>query len=181
MTDESHKEAIKRVLRYIDCNKEEDMSLDHLAKVACISKYHFHRLFRGYMGISLGQYMKLKRIERSMHDLTFGEQNILDIALSSGYENHTSFVKAFKKELDALVEDGVLNMIGPSEWAAPAFVVQKKDGRIHWVSDFRGLNACIEQKHYPLPKIKDIMNRRKKYKYFTKIDLSMFYYCRNGN
>ena len=99
MTEESHKEAIKRVLKYIDRNKEEKMTLDDLAKVAHISKYHFHRLFRGYIGVSLGQYIKLKRIERSMRDLTFGDQNILDVALSSGYENHASFVKAFKKEL----------------------------------------------------------------------------------
>ena len=97
---EYHKKAIKRVLKYIDTNKEEQINLETLSKVASVSKYHFHRLFKGYMGISLGQYMKLKRIERSMHSLTFSDRNILDIALSSGYEDHSSFVKAFKKELN---------------------------------------------------------------------------------
>ena len=43
--------------------------------------------------------------------------------------------------------------------------------------DFRALNEQMEQRHCPLPKIMDIMNRRGKYKHFTKIDLSMMYYC----
>jgi AraC family transcriptional regulator len=99
MTDESHKAAIKRVLVYIDRHKDENLDLDTLSKVARISKFHFHRLFRGYMGVSLGQYIKLARIEKSMHGLTFGNHSILDIALSAGYETHASFVKAFRKEL----------------------------------------------------------------------------------
>jgi hypothetical protein len=44
------------------------------------------------------------------------------------------------------------------------------------VSDFQELNKLIKCKPFPLPIIQDIMNRRGKYKYFTKIDLSMFFY-----
>ena len=83
----------------------------------------------------------------------------------------------FKDELQNMVNDGILEPCGRSHWAAPTFVVPKKDNRVRWVSDFRELNKLIVRKPFPMPKIQDIMNRRGKYKYFTKIDLSMFFYC----
>ena len=84
----------------------------------------------------------------------------------------------FLQELHRLCDEGVLEKVTePSGWAAPTFITPKKDGRVRWVSDFRELNKLLVRRPFPLPRIQDIMNRRGKYKYFTKIDLSMFFYC----
>ena len=45
------------------------------------------------------------------------------------------------------------------------------------MSDFRRLKKIIIRKPFALSSIQDIMNRRGKYKHFTKIDLSMILYC----
>jgi hypothetical protein len=82
----------------------------------------------------------------------------------------------FLAELQRLIDSKVLIKCGASEWAAPTFIIPKKDGRVRWVSDFRKLNDNLKRKIYPLPRIQDILHRRKGYKYFTKLDISMQYY-----
>ena len=70
-------------------------------------------------------------------------------------------METFKRELDHLVELGVLSYQGSSEWTSPSFIQSKKDGRVRWISDLRALNNRIKRKQYPLPITQDIRRKKK--------------------
>ena len=82
-----------------------------------------------------------------------------------------------KKEVDRLVDIGLLNSIKTSEWAAPCFVIPKKDGTVRFLTDYRGLNKVLKRKKHPLPLIDDIMISLESFAFATSLDLSMEYYA----
>ena len=70
----------------------------------------------------------------------------------------------------------VLTEINHSEWAAPSFIVPNKDGRVRFISDFRRLNKQNKFMLYPLPYIKNMLNKLYNFTYATTLDLMMGYY-----
>ena len=47
---------------------------------------------------------------------------------------------------------------------------------MRWVSDFRELNHVLKRKVYPIPRIHELLRKRKGYQYYTKLDISMQHY-----
>jgi len=89
---------IDRVIAHIDANLSEDLSLEQLARVACFSEYHFHRLFRGIVGERLNEFVQRRRLETAARALYLNDQDkVIDVALEAGYENPASFFKAFRR------------------------------------------------------------------------------------
>lgn len=90
----------RKVLEYIDSHLDDDLSVDQLSNVAAFSKYHFHRQFSELFGISVYKYVHLNRLKRASYQLAFrNHMQIIHISLASGYENHESFSRAFKKNI----------------------------------------------------------------------------------
>jgi hypothetical protein len=71
---------------------------------------------------------------------------------------------------------GVLKKVNKSKWAAPTFVIPKKDATVQFISDFHELNKRIKQKPYPIPKIQDLLLKLKGFQYAMTLDLNMGYY-----
>ena len=80
--------------------------------------------------------------------------------------------QVFQKELQHLVNEKVLRRIDRSEWA----FIPKKDGTVHWISNFRCLNKLPKRPHYFLPSIPTIMQKRAGFSHVTKLDISMVFY-----
>lgn len=77
MPNQFHRDAIVRVLAYVEKNKDRELSLDEISKIARVSKFHFHRLFSAHMGVSIGQYLKLKRLKKGMFELIYTKNSML--------------------------------------------------------------------------------------------------------
>jgi hypothetical protein len=84
--------------------------------------------------------------------------------------------KTLRMEVERLCKIGVLKRVNRSEWAAPTFIIPKKDGTVRFISDFRELNKRIRRKPYPLPKIQDLLLKLEGFQYATSLDLNMGYY-----
>ena len=84
----------------------------------------------------------------------------------------------FHQELRSLVKDRVLKPCGVTSLASLMFIIPKPESStVRWVSDFREFNKVLERTQYPVPWIEDIMLKQRGYSHFTKIDLSMTFYC----
>jgi AraC family transcriptional regulator len=91
-------DRIQRVCDYIYTNLGEDLSLEMLSKVADFSKYHFHRQFSEYTGLTVHKFIQLMRLKRASYQLVFApHEQVIDIAIDAGFENPESFSRAFKK------------------------------------------------------------------------------------
>ena len=75
------------------------VSLDQLAAEACLSKYHFLRLFRQAYGLSPYQYIQELRIERARSLLTDSVISVADIADILGFDNSQSFSRLFFQKM----------------------------------------------------------------------------------
>jgi AraC family transcriptional regulator len=100
-TELDHRRRIDRVLAYIHDHIGEPLQLAELARVACFSRFHFHRIFSAYVGQTLGEYVRRVRLENAATELLSTEKPVTDVALAAGYETHAAFTKAFKQHFGA--------------------------------------------------------------------------------
>lgn len=88
---------LKRVLDYIDAHLSEPIALDQLAAEACLSPFHFSRLFRDATGFAPHRYVTDRRVQAAKEDLAAGRASLIDIALKRGFGSQANFTKVFRK------------------------------------------------------------------------------------
>ena len=90
---------INRVIDYIEAHVDEELSLEQLARVACFSPYHFHRIFGAMMGETLQRFIQRVRLERAANQLCLNPRRpITEVALDSGFASSATFARAFRAE-----------------------------------------------------------------------------------
>jgi AraC family transcriptional regulator len=93
-------ELYKRLLRgkdFLDSFHAEELALSEVARAACVSPYHFHRLFREVFGETPNQYLQRKRLERARDLLKSTARGVTEISLDVGFESSTSFSTLFRR------------------------------------------------------------------------------------
>jgi len=92
-------EQIKRAIVHIEERLFERIPVQELAREACASRFHFHRLFRSITGTSVYQYILSRKLSEASRMLIGSEKPIGDIADAVGFESHEGFSRAFKKRI----------------------------------------------------------------------------------
>ncbi|ASA26265.1 AraC family transcriptional regulator [Paenibacillus donghaensis] len=87
---------IHKSIEFIEQHLDEELNLDRIAKEAGFSKFHFHRIFQKYVGKSVAEFIRSRRLSSAAQLLLYSEERILDIALHYGFESQEAFTRAFK-------------------------------------------------------------------------------------
>jgi AraC-like DNA-binding protein len=89
-------EPVDQACEYIGDHFEETLTLEHLAQVACLSPFHFQRVFLKLKGITPHDYQVQVRIKRACEMLLHGS-NLAETAYAAGFADQSHFTRTFKR------------------------------------------------------------------------------------
>jgi len=90
---------LSRIRSRIDDSYREKLSLSELARDAGVHSVHLARTFREHYGVTVGQYLRRRRIEAAAQALRAGKASLVDIALDAGFASQAHFCTAFRRQL----------------------------------------------------------------------------------
>lgn len=91
--------SVSKAIKYIEMNYNKNISLKEIANEACLSPFHFERLFHEHMKTTVYQYIKDLRFKKAKWLLETTQKKLIDIALEVGYSDIQALNKMFKSQL----------------------------------------------------------------------------------
>lgn len=89
-------ERLRRVTEYIHDHLDDELDLNRLADVACLSSYHWHRVYHAVHGETIAATVKRLRLHRAAAFIADTGLTMKEVARRSGYDNLQSFTRIFK-------------------------------------------------------------------------------------
>ncbi len=97
--------VVNRALFVIERNLTRDLSQGEIAKACAVSRFHLAHAFGEATGLSVMEYVRGRRLTEAAYALASGEEDILGIALDTGYQSHEAFSRAFKAQFGKTPEE----------------------------------------------------------------------------
>ncbi len=88
--------SLNAVIEYMEENLTEDIDIAFLAKKCGMSIYEFRRIFAFASGVSISEYIRKRRLSLAAEELLSGNIGVTEAAVKYGYEDVSSFSRAFK-------------------------------------------------------------------------------------
>lgn len=90
-------QRIQNALNYIEDNLTGELDVCKIAQKAYVSAFYFQRIFTAHCGISVGEYIRNRRLTMAAQELASTHTRIIDIAAKYGYDSPDSFNRAFQR------------------------------------------------------------------------------------
>ena len=90
-------ERLCRARRFIDECYDLPLDLDEISREACLSRYHFLRLFRDTFQTTPHQYLIQRRIEKAKELLSSGRVSVTEVCFEVGFQSLGSFSALFRR------------------------------------------------------------------------------------
>lgn len=91
-------DRVNRAIDHITQHLGEPLVLEEVARVACFSPFHFHRIFKSLVGETLNAFIKRVRLERALFLMSHAPAPLTEIALRCGFSSSSDFSRSFRTE-----------------------------------------------------------------------------------
>ena len=86
----------QKALWYVESHLGDSLTLDEIATVGGVSRFHMVRAFAEATGMSVMRYVRARRLTKAARALAKGAPDILTLALEADYGSHEAFTRAFR-------------------------------------------------------------------------------------
>ena len=91
-------ERVNRAIDHILDNLDQPLQLEDIARIACFSQFHFHRIFQAMLGETLAEFVKRVRLERALKILSHAPaRSLSEVSLECGFSSSSDFSRSFKQ------------------------------------------------------------------------------------
>jgi len=90
-------QSLNKAIDYMEDNLLTELNYEDIAGHVFISNYHFQKAFSLLTGMTIGEYIRNRRLSLAGQELTVSDNKIIDIAFKYGYDTPESFTKAFRR------------------------------------------------------------------------------------
>ncbi len=153
-----YQKRIDRVVSHIQTNLEGDLSLDALADVAALSRFHFHRIYARMAGETVAGTVRRMRLNRAAVALAHTPLPLAEVAGQCGYPNGQSFARAYRAAF------GEAPSVTRRRRSAPALLMPEQEGdypmyevEIREEPGFRGVALAHEGAYQQIGKAFDAL------------------------
>ena len=98
-TRDEIRRRLNRAVGLIHADIAGDLTLERIAREACLAPFHFHRLFTSYFGETPHAYVTRLRLQRATALLAGSDRSVIDVATECGFESLGSFTSLFTKRV----------------------------------------------------------------------------------
>lgn len=91
------KMTVKAIIEWIEGNVSSGITIDDIVKISGYSRRYIHELFKEYVNMSPGQYIRHRRLSRAAVRLRLTSQSATDIAHYLAFDSQQTFSREFKK------------------------------------------------------------------------------------
>lgn len=92
---------VSGLISYINEHLSEDLGIQALSTLSCISPYHMMRIFKEETGYTVGNYIREKRLLKAKSLLSEGA-GATEACYLCGFNNYSAFLRAYKKQFHEL-------------------------------------------------------------------------------
>lgn len=90
-------DGFQKSIEYIEQNLSETLDIEDIAAKAALSPFYYQRIFGALCGITVGEYIRARRMTMAAQELAGSDRKVIDIAAKYGYDSPDSFAKAFQR------------------------------------------------------------------------------------